>query len=302
MPIITVSNHKGGVGKTTCALNLGAALEQMGKRILLVDLDPQGSLSVACGILDVDAVPVSIGQLLVARAHQAPFDVMSAVVHTPCGLDLVPGNGMLSAAEIIFAEVQDRDSMLSGILEPVLEHYDYVLVDCLPSLGLMAINALQAASGVIIPVQADFLAVQGLVQMLETIGAVRRRLNPTLEIYGILLTMVDSRAPHAQRVAATVRRSLRDQVPIFQTEIAYDFALKESTEVGKSIFDLSSGKRTANLYRALAREVALAASDVSLSVEPHRLGLIGNLLRSLGQRGRSEAEIDLNGRRDVRAA
>jgi chromosome partitioning protein len=302
MPIITVSNHKGGVGKTTCALNLGAALQRMGKRVLLVDLDPQGSLSVACGILDVDAIPVSVGQLLVARARQTAFDVMSAIVPTPCGLDLVPGNAMLSAAELIFAEIPERESMLSGILAPALEHYDYVLVDCLPSLGLVAVNALQAATGVIIPVQADFLAVQGLVQMLETIRAVRTRLNPSLEIYGILMTMVDSRTAHAQRVVATVRRSLKDHVPIFHTEIAYDIALKESTEVGKSIFDVSSGKRTAGLYRALAREVGLAAGDLALPVVVRRSGLVANLLRSLGRPGGVEAWTDLEDRPGVRAA
>jgi chromosome partitioning protein len=282
MPIITVANHKGGVGKTTCALNLGAAVKEMGKRVLLVDLDPQGSLSVASGILDVDAVAMSIGDLLVARARQMPLNIMDAIVQSPCGLDLLPGNGMLCAAEIMFADADDRESLLAAILAPVVDQYDYVLIDCLPSLGLMAINALQAATGVVIPVQADFLAVQGLVQMLETIRAVRGQLNSSLEIYGIVLTMVDSR-PHAQRVVSTVRRSLKDQVPIFQTEIAYDVSLKDAAEVGKSILDIHSGKRAATLYRLLAREVAQAAGDFSLEVEPRRAGAIQNLFRSFGR-------------------
>jgi chromosome partitioning protein len=282
MPIITVANHKGGVGKTTCALNLGAALKEMGKRVLLVDLDPQGSLSVASGILDVDAVAMSIGDLLVARARQRPLNIMDAIVQSPCGLDLLPGNGMLCAAEIMFADADDRESLLAAILAPVVDQYDYVLIDCLPSLGLMAINALQAATGVVIPVQADFLAVQGLVQMLETIRAVRGQLNSSLEIYGIVLTMVDSR-PHAQRVVSTVRRSLKDQVPIFQTEIAYDVSLKDAAEVGKSILDIHSGKRAATLYRLLAREVAQAAGDFSLEVEPRRTGAIQNLFRTFGR-------------------
>lgn len=302
MPIITVSNHKGGVGKTTCALNLAAALKLMGKRVLLVDLDPQGSLSVACGVVDVDDLRKSIGQLLVARTRNSSFDVMGTIIKTPSGLDLLPGNGMLGAAELIFSGVQDRESLLSGILEPALDSYDYVLIDCLPSLGLMAINALQAATGVIIPVQADFLAVQGLVQMLETIQAVRHRLNPTLEIYGILLTMVSPRASHARRVVETVRRSLEDQVRVFQTEIAFDFALKDSSEAGKSVFELSEGKRAAGMYRALAEEVALAAGDTSVAVEPPRHGLLSNLLRAFGQRSRAEADPDLDDRRNVRAA
>ncbi|HEX8967630.1 MAG TPA: ParA family protein [Chloroflexota bacterium] len=302
MPIITVANHKGGVGKTTCTVNVGAALQEMGKRVLLVDLDPQGSLSVACGLLDVDAVPASIGDLLVAHVRNTPCDIMGAVIESPSGLDLVPGNGMLSAAEIIFADAHARESMLGEILAPAAARYDYVLIDCLPSLGLMAINALQAASGVVIPVQADFLAVQGLVQMLETISAVRRQLNPTLEIYGIVLTMVDSRGPHARRVVESVRRSLQDQVHIFNTEIGYEMALKESAELGKSVLEVQSGKRAASSYRDLAHEVAVAAGDAPQPVESRHWGVMSNLFRTFGRFGRPVARRDLSRPPDVRAA
>src|SRR5262249_52899774 len=200
VPIIAVSNQKGGVGKTTSTLNLGAALREMGKRVLLVDLDPQGSLTVAAGILDVDAIKRSVGDLLIARAQGRMPSVTDAIVNSPCGLELLPGNGMLSAAEIALATTPEREAVLTATLSQVMDRYDYVLIDCLPSLGLMAINALRAATGVVIPVQADFLAVQGLAQILETIGAVRAQLNPGLAIYGVLLTMVDSRGTHAQRV------------------------------------------------------------------------------------------------------
>ena len=295
MPIIAVSNQKGGVGKTTTTLNLAAGLREMGKRVLLVDLDPQGSLTVAAGVLEVDAVRVSIGELLVARAQNQRADIREAIIRTPAGIDLVPGNGMLSAAEITLASAFNRESVLSASLAPVLDRYDYVLIDCLPSLGLMAINALRAAHGVLIPVQADYLAVQGLAQILETIGAVREQLNPTLSIYGVLLTMVDRGKSHAQRVVTTVRHSLNNQVPVFETEIAQDVALKEAAEAGISIIDYQSRGKAAEMYRGLAREVARAAGDLSVAaVADEKRSLFADALRLFRGRpasGAAEARV-----------
>ena len=272
MPIIAVSNQKGGVGKTTSTLNLGAALREMGKNVLLVDLDPQGSLTVAAGVVDVDAVRVSIGDLLMARAQGAPQDIKKAIIKTPAGLDLVPGNGMLSAAELTLATAMARESALLATLKPALDRYDYVLIDCLPSLGLIAINALRASDGVVIPVQADFLAVQGLAQILETIGAVREQLNPSLAVYGVLLTMVDLKKSHSQRVVATVRHSLSGQVPVFDTEIVQHVAYKEAAEAGRTILDYQSRGPAADTYRHLAREVALAAGDKTVVAFESRAG------------------------------
>jgi chromosome partitioning protein len=274
VPIIAVSNQKGGVGKTTSTLNLGAALREMGKRVLLVDLDPQGSLTVAAGVIDVDAVRVSIGDLLMARAQGAPQDITRAIIRTTAGPDLVPGNGMLSAAELTLATAMARESALLATLKPALARYDYILIDCLPSLGLVAINALRAADGVVIPVQADFLAVQGLAQILETIGAVREQLNPALAVYGVLLTMVDPRNLHAQRVVATVRHSLQGQVPVFETEIIQHVAYKEAAEVGQSILEYQNRGAPADTYRHLAREVARASGDESVAVLEPRGGLL----------------------------
>jgi chromosome partitioning protein len=291
MPIIAVSNQKGGVGKTTTTLNLAAALREMGKRVLLVDLDPQGSLTVAAGVLEVDSVRVSVGELLVARAQNQRADIREAITRTPAGIDLVPGNGMLSAAEITLASAMSRESVLTACLAPVLDQYDYVLIDCLPSLGLMAINALRAATGVVIPVQADFLAVQGLAQILETIGAVREQLNPSLSIYGVLLTMVDRRKSHAQRVVATVRHSLKNQVPVFETEIAQEVAFKEAAEAGTSIIDYQSRGKAAEMYRGLAREVARAAGDLSAATVPEeKRGFFADALRLF--RGRPASGVE----------
>jgi chromosome partitioning protein len=300
VPIIAVSNQKGGVGKTTSTLNLGAALREMGKHVLMVDLDPQGSLTVAAGVVDVDAVRVSIGDLLMARAQGAPQDIARAIIKTPAGLDLVPGNGMLSAAELTLATAMARESALLATLKPALERYDYILIDCLPSLGLIAINALRASDGVVIPVQADFLAVQGLAQILETIGAVREQLNPTLAVYGVLLTMVDVRRSHSQRVVATVRHSLKGQVPVFDTEIAQHVAYKEAAEVGRSILEHQPRGVPADTYRHLAREVALAAGDTSVeAIEAHQGGLLAQASRLwrglIGGRRRTETERTLAG-------
>jgi chromosome partitioning protein len=280
VPIIAVSNQKGGVGKTTSTLNLGAALREMGKTVLLVDLDPQGSLTVAAGVLDVDAIRLSIGDLLMARAQNVPQDVRKAIIKTPAGLDLVPGNGMLSAAELTLATAMARESALLVTLKPALDHYDYILIDCLPSLGLVAINALRASDGVVIPVQADFLAVQGLAQILETIGAVREQLNPALAVYGVLLTMVELKKSHSQRVVATVRHSLRGQVPVFETEIAQHVAYKEAAEAGRSILEHQSHGPAADTYRQLAREVAVAAGDTTVAaMAPPRGGLFSGASR-----------------------
>jgi chromosome partitioning protein len=293
VPIIAVSNQKGGVGKTTSTLNLGAALRELGKTVLLVDLDPQGSLTVAAGVMDVDAIKVSIGDLLMARAQGAPQDIKKAIIRTPCGLDLVPGNGMLSAAELTLATAMARESALLNTLKPALERYDYILIDCLPSLGLIAINALRASNGVVIPVQADFLAVQGLAQILETIGAVREQLNPSLSVYGVLLTMVDLKKSHAQRVVATVRHSLSGQVPVFETEIAQHVAYKEAAEAGRTILEYQKNGAPADTYRQLAREVAFAADDKTVEAfEPRRGGILagaGRLWRAL-TRGHSSPE------------
>jgi chromosome partitioning protein len=233
---------------------------------------------------------MSVGDLLMARAQGAPQDIKKAIIRTPAGVDLVPGNGMLSAAELTLATAMARESALLATLRPALERYDYILIDCLPSLGLIAINALRASDGVVIPVQADFLAVQGLAQILETIGAVREQLNPDLSVYGVLLTMVDMKNSHSQRVVATVRHSLMGQVLVFETQIATHVAYKEAAETGRSVLESHSGT-PAESYRRLAREVAYAAGDTA--IEPFAapraglLALVGRMWRSLTARGQA---------------
>jgi chromosome partitioning protein len=264
VPIIAVANQKGGVGKTTSTLNLAAALQEAGKKVLLLDLDPQGNLSVAAGIVDIDAVYPSIGDLLAltarGRASSGPR-IESAIVKSPSGLDIVPANAALSAAELGLVSALNRESALAGLLKPLESSYDYILIDCLPSLGLLAINALRAANGIVIPVQADFLAMQGLAQIFETIAAVREQLNPGLNILGVLLTLVDQRTAHSREVVKVVRTSLSGQVNVFDAEIRLHVALKETAKAGRSILEYDSASPSADAYRRLGREVLKACGD-----------------------------------------
>jgi chromosome partitioning protein len=272
VPIIAVANQKGGVGKTTGTLNLGAALQEVGKRVLLVDLDPQGNLSVAAGIVDIDAAYPSIGDLLSLAARGRTSNgpgIRRAIVQSPSGLDIVPANASLSAAELGLVSALNRESMLAALLRPVEPEYEYILVDCLPSLGLLAINALRAAGGIVIPVQADFLAMQGLAQIFETIAAVREQLNPDLSIYGVLLTLVDLRTAHSRDVVKVVRSSLAGQVNVFETEIRLRVALKETPRAGRSILEFDTHSPSANDYRLLSGEVlAVCGDSPELQVAP----------------------------------
>jgi chromosome partitioning protein len=271
VPIIAVANQKGGVGKTTSTLNLGAALQEAGKNVLLVDLDPQGNLSIAAGIVDIDAAYPSIGDLLAlaarGRAASGP-KIEDAIVKSASGLNIIPSNAALSAAEIGLVSALNRESMLATLLKPLQTQYDYILIDCLPSLGLLAINALRAADGIVIPVQADFLAIQGLAQIFETIAAVREQLNPDLNIFGVLLTLVDQRTAHSRGVVKLVRSSLLGQVNVFNTEVRLHVALKESAKAGRSILEYDDHSPSATAYRSLAREVMAVCGDAeSLPLE-----------------------------------
>jgi cellulose biosynthesis protein BcsQ len=194
------------------------------------------------------------------RAADAP-SVTDAIIATPSGLDIIPSNGRLSAAELVLVSAMNREAILANTLKPLADQYDYILIDCLPSLGLLAINALRAADGVVIPVQADFLAMQGLAQIIETIAAVREQLHPALAIYGVLLTMVDIRTGHSREVVRTVRSSLAGQVRVFETDVRLQVVLKETAKAGRSILDFDSNSPSAAAYRNLAYELMTVVGD-----------------------------------------
>lgn len=252
--IIAMANQKGGVGKTTTTINLGAALAEYGRRVLLVDFDPQGALSVGLGA-DPHNLELSIYNVLI----QSDVNVEDVLIKTNvAGLHVMPANIDLSAAEIQLVTEVAREMALSRVLRTLRKEYDFILIDCQPSLGLLAINALTCAHGVLIPLECEFFSLRGVALLLDTIDKVRERLNFDLELEGILATMYDSRTTHCRQVLQRVVEAFGDKV--YQTVITKTVKFPESTVAGAPITSLDPASSGARNYRQLAREV-IAAND-----------------------------------------
>ena len=247
--IIAMCNQKGGVGKTTTTINLGAALAELDRRVLLVDFDPQGALSVGLGVSPHE-IDRTVYNLLMDRGVDAEDILLKTNV---AGMDLLPSNIDLSAAEVqLVGEVAREQALMRG-LRPIAADYDYVLIDCQPSLGLLTVNALTAADGVIIPLECEFFALRGVALLMDTITKVQERLNPELELDGILATMYDSRTTHGREVLARVVEAFEDRV--FHTVINRTVRFPETTVVGEPITTYASRSSGAQAYRQLALEV-----------------------------------------------
>jgi chromosome partitioning protein len=254
--IIAMCNQKGGVGKTTSTINLGAALAEYGRKVLLLDFDPQGALSVGLGI-NPHELDKTIYNLLLER--NIPIDTVIRPTGVP-NLDLLPANIDLSAAEVQLVSEVAREQVLGRVLRPVLDTYDVVLIDCQPSLGLLTVNALTAAHGVIIPLECEFFALRGVALLVETIEKVRDRLNPALEIDGILATMYDPRTLHSREVVARVVEAFGDQV--FHTVIGRTVKFPDASVAAEPITTYASSHAGAYAYRLLAREL-IARGDAA---------------------------------------
>jgi len=252
--VLAMCNQKGGVGKTTSTINLGAALAETGRRVLLVDLDPQGALSVGLGVnpLQLDR---TVYNLLMEQDVSADDVMLKTGV---AGMDLLPSNIDLSAAEVQLVNEVAREHTLRRVLEPVLDDYDVVLIDCQPSLGLLTVNALTAADGVVIPLECEYFALRGVALLLQTIEKIRERLNPRLEIEGLLATMFDARTLHGREVLARVVDAFGDKV--FHTVISRTVRFPETTVAGEPITAYASSSAGATAYRDLAREVLARAA------------------------------------------
>ncbi|KAA2252870.1 ParA family protein [Solihabitans fulvus] len=247
--VLAVCNQKGGVGKTTSTINLGAALAEIGRRVLLVDFDPQGALSVGLGIQ-----PHHLDQTIYNVIMEREVDVENVIMRTNVAdMDLLPSNIDLSAAEVQLVAEVGREHTLVRTLRPVMDRYDYVLVDCQPSLGLLTVNALAAADGVLIPLECEFFSLRGVALLIDTIEKVRERLNPKLEITGILATMYDPRTLHSREVMARVVEAFGEVV--FDTVINRTVRFPETTVAGEPITSWAPRSSGAKAYRSLAREV-----------------------------------------------
>jgi chromosome partitioning protein len=247
--VLAMCNQKGGVGKTTSTINLGAALAEYGRKVLLVDFDPQGALSVGLGVQPHE-LDSTIYNLIMERAVTIDDVIRPTTVE---GLDLLPSNIDLSAAEVQLVTEVGREQTLARTIAPALERYDYVLVDCQPSLGLLTVNALACADGVLIPLECEFFSLRGVALLMDTIEKVQDRLNPKLEITGILATMYDPRTLHTREVMARVVEAFGELV--FDTVINRTVRFPETTVAGEPITRWASKSAGAEAYRALAREV-----------------------------------------------
>lgn len=253
--VIAVVNQKGGTGKTTTCENLGIGLANEGKKVLLVDTDPQGSLTIALGNPKPDALPVTLTDLMAKIMQDQPPLPKEGILSHEEGVDLVPANITLSGLEVSLVNAMSRETILKQYLETVKGQYDYILLDCMPSLGMLTVNALAASDQVLIPVQANYLSAKGLEQLLQTVNKVKRQINPKLRIEGILLTMVDSRTNYAKEISTLIRDTYGSKLKVYDADIPRSVRAAEISAEGVSIFKHDPGGKVAEAYRSLTKEV-----------------------------------------------
>ena len=253
--VIACVNQKGGTGKTTTCENLGAGLVMNGKKVLLVDFDPQASLSISLGYPKPEELPVTIADMMKKVVDEKEIRPGEGILHHEEGMDLMPSSIELSGMEVSLVNTISRETVLKEYLESVKRDYDFVLLDCSPSLGMLTINAMAAADTLLIPVQASYLPAKGLEQLLQIVNKVRRQINPKLKIEGILLTMVDARTNDAKEISELIRNAYGGKIKVYDTEIPRSVRASEISKEGTSIFKHDPRGKVADAYRELTREV-----------------------------------------------
>ncbi|RKJ39676.1 ParA family protein [Acutalibacter sp. 1XD8-33] len=254
--IMAICNQKGGVGKTVTTVNLGIGLARQGKRVLLGDVDPQGSMTASLGYQHPDQLEETLATVLGKVIEDEPLAPGEGILHQEEGVDLLPANIDLAAMEVTLVNIMSRETILREYLKTVRDQYDVILLDCCPSLGMLTINALSAADEVLIPMQAHYLSLKGMEQLMRTIARVKRQINPSLTISGILITMADMRTTYSQGIVELLQGTYGGKLKIFDTVIPCSIRAAETSAEGKSIFLHDPSGKVSAAYEALTLEVA----------------------------------------------
>ena len=253
--VIAIANQKGGVGKTTTTSNLGIGLARQGKKVLLIDADAQGSLTASLGIREPDKLEITLATIMGNIINDEEIRSDYGILSHDEGVDFIPGNIELSGLETSLINVMSRETVLRTYIELQRDNYDYILIDCMPSLGMITINVFTCADSILIPVQAAYLPIKGLEQLIKTIGKVKRQINQKLEIEGILLTMVDNRTNYAKDISNLLIENYGGKVHIFENSIPMSVRAAEISAEGVSIYKHDPNGKVASAYKSLTKEV-----------------------------------------------
>ena len=253
--VIAIANQKGGVGKTTTAANLGIGLAKAGKRVILIDADAQGSLTASLGYDEPDEMEYTLATVLGKIINDDAIDPQEGILHHSEGVDLMPSNIELSGLEVSLVNVMSREMVLKEYLDQIKDQYEYCLIDCMPSLGMVTVNAFATADSILIPVQAAYLPAKGLEQLIKTVRKVKRQINPKLEIEGILLTMVDGRTNYAKEIIQLLEEGYGGQIRFFKNNIPLSVRASETSAIGVSIYEHDPKGKVAEAYQSLTKEV-----------------------------------------------